>query len=247
MKTLQSAGALLYFVADTHLSPATPENTAAFLKLLDEIRKTGGELFLLGDIFNFWANNRAVIRENLPVLEKLEELTTSGIPVYFTPGNRDFLLGERALRRYGIGFLDEESALLAGHRKILLTHGHLLATNDMEFLRYRARMWPLFRALDRLLPGFLENRLAARFMKKSKEVIGRQDSDRFAYPDDTLAGYFQNGFDQNGFDMILCGHTHRPGLREFPGGRQLVVLPAWEQGKGGYAMIKEGNVTLCSI
>lgn len=242
MKTMHSTASPLYFVADTHLSPDTPQNTAAFLKLLDEIKQTGGELFLLGDIFNYWANNREVLRENSVVLSKFGELASSGTAVHFIFGNRDFLLGERALRQYGVAFLGEEAVLMAGHKKILLAHGHLLATNDIEFLRYRAIMWPIFRALDRFLPGFVENRLAVRFMKKSKEVIGRQADDRFAYPDRTLEGYFHHGF-----DMILCGHTHRPGPREFPGGGQLVVLPAWEQGRGGYAMIKEGSVTLCSI
>lgn len=201
------------------------------------MEQSRGELFLLGDIFDYWANNSAVRRANGPVLERLGRLVNAGCPVHFIIGNRDFLLGEKALHRYGINFLGEEAALVVGDRKVLLSHGHLLATNDKVFLDYRSRMWPLFRFLDLFLPGPVENRLAGHFMQKSKEVIGGQEAARFRIPDETIHRYFQDGF-----DVIICGHTHKPQQREFESGKALVVLPPWEKGKGGYALLDEGPI-----
>ncbi|MDH4099335.1 MAG: UDP-2,3-diacylglucosamine diphosphatase [Nitrospirota bacterium] len=238
MKTLRSSASSFYFVADIHLSPHRPETTARFLSLLNTVEKSRGELFLLGDIFDYWANNGAVRRANAPVLERLGRLVDAGCPVHFIIGNRDFLMEEKVLGRYGINFLGEEATLIVGDRKILLSHGHLLATNDTVFLDYRARMWPMFRFLDLFLPGPIENRLAGHFMQKSKEVIGEQDAERFRIPDETIHRYFQDGF-----DVIICGHTHKPQQRDFEGGKALVVLPPWEKGGGGYAIMEEGPIS----
>lgn len=242
MKTLHSSASPLYFVADTHLSPLRPETTALFLSMLDTVEKSRGELFLLGDIFDYWANNGAVRRANSAVLERLGQLVSAGCPIHFIIGNRDFLMGAKVLRRYGVDFLGEEATLLAEGRKVLLSHGHLLAVNDTVFLSYRARMWPVFRFLDLFLPGPVENRLAGHFMQKSKEVIGGQEAERFRIPDATLQSYFQNGF-----DVIICGHTHIPCQRQFEGGRELVVLPPWEKGGGGYAKMEKDTTSLCTI
>ncbi len=224
-----------YFVADTHLERDEIRKKKLFFSFLEMVGKGGGDLYILGDLFDYWANNRQVMSDCREVLDALHRLSRAGSKAFFLIGNRDLLLGEKVLSRCGVTFLGERARLALQGRRILLTHGHLLLTNDVRFQRYRRTAWPIYRMLDAVLPGWIENRLARRFMLRSKQVIEAQASWRFQFPDDTIRRTFAEGV-----DMIICGHTHSPLIREYDGRNTLVVLPCWTGEKGGYLRLKDG-------
>jgi len=224
-----------YFIADVHLERDEVKKRELFLSFLEMVEKRGADLYIVGDLFDYWANNRQVINDYREVLNELLNLSRSGSKVFFLIGNRDLLLGKKVLSRYGVTFLGECNLLLLQGKRIMLTHGHLLLTNDVRFQRYRRTQWPVYRVLDAALPGWIENRLARRFMRRSKQVIEAQDPWRFQFPDETIRKTFAEGA-----DMIICGHTHSPLVREYDGKNTFVVLPCWTGEKGGFLCLKEG-------
>ncbi len=224
-----------YFIADVHLQRNEVGKRQLFFSFLERVGARGADLYILGDLFDYWANNRAVIHDYRDVLDALRSLARGGSKVSFLLGNRDLLLGQKVLSRCGVAFLGERAQVMLQGKRIMLTHGHLLLTNDVHFQRYRRTAWPIYRMLDAVLPGWLENRLARRFMLRSKQVIEAQAPWRFEFPDDTIRRIFAGGA-----DMIICGHTHSPLVREYDCKNTFVVLPCWSAETGGYLCLKDG-------
>jgi UDP-2,3-diacylglucosamine hydrolase len=217
-----------FFIADVHLDRAYPERKKLLLSFLNMLHTAGGDLYILGDFFDFWATNKAVLHDNQEVLLLLKELTARGSKIYMLIGNRDLLLQQKALSPFGITFLGEEATITLDNKKIFLTHGHGLCTMDIKFQRYKKRAWPIYRFLDKILPGWIENYLARKFIITSKKIIHSQDQSRFQFSSAVLTELFSRGV-----DVIICGHAHKAAAETFDK-KLFYTLPAWDQGTGGY-------------
>jgi len=227
----------VFFAADVHLTGQADDPAAkAFLSFLEMVHGRGGDLYILGDLFAFWANNQRVYRRYGQVLDMLGRLAERS-RVGFLQGNRDFLLQRKVLNRYGVKFLGEAYELTIAERRFFLTHGDLFCTRDQAYLRYK-KSWKILRILDVIVPGFLADCLARRFRNKSIKTISRTDSELLALSDSALRKQFRRGS-----DYIVCGHIHRQEIRHVEEGKTLVVLPAWKQ-QGGYALWENGKISL---
>jgi UDP-2,3-diacylglucosamine hydrolase len=226
------------FLADVHLKIDNVRQQRLFAEFLERQVSPGDRLYILGDLFDYWANNKLVFRSYAWVFDKLQQLSKSGCSVGLLIGNRDFLLQKKMVEKFGIVLLGEEATIEVEGEKIFLAHGHTLCLADTQFLEYRSRMWPVFRALDRLLPGRIENFLAARFQQKSKKVIQAQDPSRFQFTRSAIEEKFQAGF-----EYVICGHTHQP-VTFKSGSKIFHALPAWEDSCGYYLEFAYGEIKL---
>jgi UDP-2,3-diacylglucosamine hydrolase len=225
----------IYFIADVHLEKGDLQKRDLFLAFVKMV-KGSGDLFILGDLFDYWANNRKVMRDNQVVCDALCELAHNGAKVGFLIGNRDLLLGEKVLSRYGIDYLGESKRLTLQGKSLLLTHGHLLYTDDVEFQRYRRTKWPIYKALDALLPGFIENALAKLFILRSKQVIEAQEPWRLQFSENEIKKIFNQGV-----EAIICGHSHQAMIEKYDADKYFIVLPSWNSSRGGYLCMEGGN------
>jgi UDP-2,3-diacylglucosamine hydrolase len=227
-----------FFIADLHLSIDNPQRTGLALSFLDRVIREKADLYIVGDLFDFWANNHQIKRSFSAVLNKLSELTSLGLKAGFLFGNRDFLINQKTLEPFGVNFLAEETEINLDGRRVFLTHGHTLCLSDLEFLQYKQKMWPLFRRLDRILPGMIENFIARKFILKSKRVIQSQNPSRFQFTMELIENKFRKGI-----DIIICGHAHRM-QKTVSGEHAFYVLPPWDDNKGGYLLYDNGDFTL---
>jgi len=230
-----------FFIADVHLDSTFPDREQLILAFLKMIGSENGDLYVLGDLFDFWATNKTVLGANRHVLTLMRELTEHGSRIYILIGNRDLLLNQQILSTFGIIFLGEKATIRLDDKNIFLTHGHLLCTRDIKFQKYKNRVWPLYRFFDKILPGPVENYLAKKFILKSKRVINAQDSSCFRFSQDAVMDCFQQGN-----DVIICGHSHNR-MKERFGDKHFYALPAWDQHKGGYVLHYNGAFSLCDF
>ena len=222
-----------YFVADVHLNMNNTNQKKLFSAFLDHV--SSGSLYIIGDLFDFWANNKTVYAAHSWVFDKLRAVISRGCTVGLLIGNRDFLLRKKMVESYGIRYLGEEATVDIDGRCFFLAHGHTLCLSDTQFLRYRARMWPLFTLIDWVLPGFIENYLAGKFMMQSKKVIQAQEPVRFQFTQTAIENKFREEI-----DYVICGHTHQP--ETFQSGAHIFhALPAWDD-KSGYFLHYEHDV-----
>ncbi len=104
-------GSKIYFISDAHLGLFPPEKSALrekrLVNWLDTIKNDVAELYLLGDIFDFWHEYKHVApRGHTRFLGKLAELSDSGVKIHFFTGNHDvwvydYLPSEIGLTVYG--------------------------------------------------------------------------------------------------------------------------------------------------
>ena len=84
----------IYFASDFHLGVPSRESSLKREKLickwLDGIKHDASEIFLVGDLFDFWYEYTYTIpKGTVRLIGKIAELTDSGIPVHFFVGNHD--------------------------------------------------------------------------------------------------------------------------------------------------------------
>ncbi len=228
-----------FFISDLHLDTAQkPHITSLFLSFLEFVGQQAGNLYIVGDLFDYWTNNRITFQKNRPILEALGQLQQAGSQIGLQWGNRDFLLKANYLAQFGITLYPEIHSLQLQEHRILITHGHSLCTADTGFQRYRRLWWKIFRLFSPLAPGGIENYVARKIRQKSQQKVAKLDASKFCLSEKLIKQYFNQGF-----DTIICGHTHQPAIKIYPTDNRLIVLPVWNE-QGGYCLLEGGEFRL---
>jgi UDP-2,3-diacylglucosamine hydrolase len=238
-----------YFIADCHLdsradTPRAQNFHELLLRLSDECATRPVELYILGDLFEFWCEyHRQLFEIYEPHLKALEDAWHAGVKIFLINGNRDFAYGDYVLRRFGATVLGDGQAItLNDTRPVWLEHGDLLCTADRRYLLFRrlVRSWPV-RLFYWMLPWALAKKLIAR-------VRQRTAADKAAKPPETLAidlTAARRRLEEHTCKLLLCGHFHRAYAEDLGAGLRVIILPAWCDDPSG--MADAGNLQPFSL
>ncbi|NZA27612.1 UDP-2,3-diacylglucosamine diphosphatase [Luteimonas sp. SJ-92] len=224
------------FIADLHLDPERPEITRLFGEFVDDEAHGADALYILGDLFESWVGDDDPSEAGVFVAERLKRLADAGVPVYFMHGNRDFMLGREYARRAGMTLLPDPTVIVLQGRPVLLMHGDLLCTGDVEYQRIRAQTrdpdWQA-QMLAQPLPARLAFARQARASSQSRQGALREAGTMETITD-VAPATVEETFVRYGVDTLIHGHTHRPAIHRLDvGGRacRRIVLGDWyEQG-----------------
>lgn len=222
-------------IADLHLARPEPRMLALLDTFLE--RAEGAEaVYLLGDLFDYWIGDDQPI--DPLIAERLERLRALSVPLYFLPGNRDFLVGEQLLARLGATRLPDQYILKQGGRRWLLTHGDELCTDDAAYQAMRAQLRdPVFVRdfLARALPERVA--IAEDLRRKSRTASSSKPEDIM----DINVAAVEEVLARTDTDGLIHGHTHRPAIHHrLPGGRPRVVTGDW--GEAGWLVSLQDEV-----
>src|SRR5690606_3806937 len=118
------------FVSYIHLSPALPVTTQAFLDFLQHRAIRSKSLYLLGDIFEYWAgDDDADAPYHRHIISALRSVANAGTELFWIGGNRDFLIGKAFADAAGLTLLPDPSIIEVANRRIVLTHGDAACTD----------------------------------------------------------------------------------------------------------------------
>ncbi|MBV1776630.1 UDP-2,3-diacylglucosamine diphosphatase [Burkholderiaceae bacterium DAT-1] len=231
-------------ISDLHLREDDPDTLKLFLSFLREEATQAEALYLLGDIFEYWAGDDDESALNITVCAALATLAKSGTQLFLLHGNRDFLLGEAFAARAQVTILPDPSIVnLAGHT-CLLSHGDMLCTDDAAYQQFRSTVrQPHWQTAFLNRP--LADRLAevARIRAASKAANATKASDIMDVNADAVAKLFAD----QPCTILIHGHTHRPArhMLEVTGvQRERWVLPDWDDGAGGYGRIDTHAISM---
>ena len=197
------------FISDLHLEPGQPPITEQFLGFLEQARGRTDALYILGDLFDAWLGDDDPEPEYRRVIEALRSLRASGTRLYFTHGNRDFLVGARFCAESGCELLDEHTVVPLYGERVLLMHGDLLCTDDVEYQAFRRmvrdtawqrRMLAMPIAERAALAQQVKEQTRAAVMSKAEDIMDVNQKT----VEDTMRRF--------GVRTLLHGHTHRPNV-----------------------------------
>ena len=216
------------FVADLHLSAKAPRVVAAFFDFLSGPARQAGSVFILGDLFEYWAGDDDAGSDfNRSVCEALKATTAAGTSVFFMSGNRDLLAGEGFAQAAHVRLLADAASVRFGSRMLLLSHGDALCTDDHAYQAFRRQVRDRSKQA-----GFLAQPLAARleFIENARSQSETAKRGKRAEIMDVNANAVANLLRANGYPTLIHGHTHRPARHTYliDGHRcERYVLPDW--------------------
>jgi len=232
-------GKRIYFASDVHLgAPGIKDHKAherRFVSWLDEIKQTAAEIYLMGDIFDFWFEYKQVIpRGYTRFLGKLSEITDSGIPVHFFTGNHDIWLFDYLTTECGIKLYREPLVKTINGKSFYLAHGDGLGDYDphYNFLKSvftnRFAQW-LF---ARLHPNFGIG-MASFWSRKSREKNLKSHGVNYLGDDKEFSVLYAKEVlqqqENQSIDYFIFGHRHVARTVDVGPGSQLVYLGDWVQ------------------
>lgn len=230
------------FISDLHLAEERPGTTAAFLAFLRGPACAAQALFILGDLFEYWAGDDDA-DEALPrrVAGALSALRSSGVRTFFVAGNRDFLIGDRFAADAGLEQLADPALIEVAGKRIVVSHGDALCTDDAAYQAYRRQVRD---------PAWQHAFLARPLTERKQVIEGLRQRSEAEKQDKPMAIMDVNPeavarllreFD---YPSLVHGHTHRPAhhVHDVHGHRcDRWVLPDWH-GAADYLRIDEYGV-----
>jgi UDP-2,3-diacylglucosamine hydrolase len=216
---------LALFISDLHLQESHPRTAEAFFSFLAGPARHARQLYLLGDIFEYWAGDDDLADAfHQRVMQALRTLADAGVEIFWIAGNRDFLVGEGFAQAADLTLLGEPHIITAGGTKIALVHGDAECTADIKYMAFRAQVRD---------PAWQQQFLALPLAQRKQIIAGLREGSREAHATksyeimDVAPEAIEALFDATGADVIIHGHTHRPNLHDY-GTRRSYVLPDWE-------------------
>ncbi|MBD5800751.1 UDP-2,3-diacylglucosamine hydrolase [Azoarcus sp. Aa7] len=196
------------FIADLHLADQCPDNTRALLDLLAGQAREVGSLYILGDLFEYWAGDDDRDSPlNREVGEALARLAARGTQIGFVAGNRDFLVGEHFARHAGLIILADPTVVDLDGRRVLLTHGDSLCTDDHAYQAFRQQVrdpqWQrafLSRPLE-------ERKLVIEGLRRHSETAKQEKAQEIMDVNTAAVDALLRAHD---YPTLIHGHTHRP-------------------------------------
>ncbi|MBN1598616.1 MAG: UDP-2,3-diacylglucosamine diphosphatase [Bacteroidales bacterium] len=195
-----------------HPAEESARREKLLVQWLDEIKDHTSELYLLGDIFDFWHEYKHVVPKGFTrFLGKLAELNDKGIQLHFFSGNHDI---------WAYGYFESELGATIHHKpyicelnglKFFLAHGDGLGPGDLSYkllkgiFRNKILQW-LF---SRLHPNFALwlGKTWSKSSRYSKGIV----ADDFAGEKEELQILFAKQTLKNKYyDYFIFGHRHIP-------------------------------------
>ena len=195
------------FISDLHLCASRPYITQAFLKFLKSTAKQARALYLLGDVFEYWAGDDD-LASHQAVVDGLRGLADSGVAVYLMHGNRDFLIGHAFCAAANLKLLPDPCVIEVHGVRTLICHGDTLCSDDLDYqafrLKVRDKNWQTA-FLQRSLTDRKEQIAAMR--ARSEQEKSHKASDIMDINPQTLNQHLRaNDYPER----VIHGHTHRP-------------------------------------
>lgn len=228
-------GKKIYFASDLHLGAPTYakslEREKHFVRWLNEIEKDAAELFIVGDLFDFWFEyKQAVPRGFVRVLGKLAELTDRGMLVHLFTGNHDMWIFDYLPQEIGVNLYREPIIREWNQHRFYIGHGDGLGPGDhgYKFIKKvfsnRFLQW----AFARLHPNFGIG-LANYFSRSSRAKTGDSDAEFLGEHEEWLAIYARDILKKEHFDYFVFGHRHLPIDLALNEGSRYINLGDWIQ------------------
>ncbi len=211
-----STGKKIYFLSDFHLGApnhaSSLQREKMLVKFLHQIKDDASEIFIVGDMFDFWYEYRKVVPKGfVRILGKLAEITDSGIPVHFFVGNHDMWMKDYLTTELNIKVYFDPVEFTFNGKKMLIGHGDGLGPGDKGYKRLKKVFRnPVCQWLFGILPPAIGMGVANYMSRRSRAQTGTVEEVFLGGDKEWLVQYCQYKLTQKHYDYFVFGHRHLP-------------------------------------
>lgn len=236
------------FISDLHLCASRPHITAAFIEFLLHTAAKAKALYILGDLFEYWAGDDDINDAfHQVIINAFSTLAESGVPIYLMHGNRDFLIAENFCQAAKATLIQDPTLIDLHGKKALLSHGDDLCIDDVAYQQFRSQVRD-----KQWQAHFLSQPLQSR--KNQIETIRARSAQEKSHKPMEIMDV--NADAVNALvkkyrypDLFIHGHTHRPNRHviELDGKITIrLVLGDWYK-QGSYLACNESGCRSISL
>lgn len=206
----------IYFLSDFHLGVPDYETSLRREKLvvsfLDSIKNDAKEIFLVGDVFDFWFEYKTVVPKGyVRLLGKLAELSDAGIKLHYFTGNHDMWVFDYFTKELNIPVYRGPVERQFYGKKFFIGHGDGLGPGDhgYKFIKKvfanKFCQW-LF---ARIHPN-LGIAMANFWSRRSRIATGHLDETYLGDDKEFLIQFCKETLSGTHYDYFVFGHRHLP-------------------------------------
>ena len=223
----------IYFASDFHLGVPSLEQSLErekrICRWLDSIKADAGEIFLVGDLFDFWYEYRYTVpKGTVRLLGKIAELTDAGIPIHFFVGNHDLWMKDYFVEELNVSIHHHPITRTFNGKIFYIGHGDGMGPGDNGYKLLRKvfasklAQW-LF---SRLHPN-LAFYIAKRSSKRSRIITGDSDEQFLGADKEWLYLFCKEYLETHQVDYFIFGHRHLPLDMDVQGKARYINLGEW--------------------
>ncbi len=206
----------IYFASDFHLGvpnhASSLEREKRIVRWLDEVKQDAQEIFIMGDLFDFWFEYKhSVPKGFVRLLGKIAEITDSGISVTLFTGNHDMWMFDYLPKEIGVTIYREPIERTYNGKIFLLGHGDGLGPGDKGYKFIKKVFANKFCQwlFARIHPNFGIG-MANYWSRKSRVSNNGGDKIFLGEEKEWLVVYCKQILEKKQYDYFIFGHRHLP-------------------------------------
>ena len=223
----------IYFLSDFHLGVPTVQSSkdreARIVKWLDEVEDSAAEIYLLGDVFDFWFEYRHTVPKGYTrLLGKLASIADKGIKLHYFTGNHDMWVFDYFPNEIGCQVYKDPVIRVINGKRFYIAHGDGLGPGDHGY-KFIKKVFanPICQWLFRWMHPDLGIPLANYFSKRSRIATGDSDEKYLGDDQEWLVQYCKSLQEKDSFDYMIFGHRHLPLDMIIDGKGRYINLGEW--------------------
>jgi len=214
-----SSSGKIYFASDLHLGTPDEQSSSQreklFVQWLDEAKKDAAEIFIIGDIFDFWHEYKTVVPQGFVRIQgKIAEITDAGIPVHIFTGNHDLWMSGYLEKELDVKVYTAPIQRELSGKKFYIGHGDGLGPGDHGY-KFIKKVFtnPVCKFLFRWIHPDVGIRIAQYFSRKSRFGTNgdkKQPEEFKGEENEWLVHFAKEVLLKEHYDYFIFGHRHLP-------------------------------------
>lgn len=209
-----NSGKKIYFASDFHLGvpdeSSSIERERRIIKWLNAISHDASDIYLVGDLFDFWFEYKYVVPKGFTrLLGKLAELSDNGICLHIFHGNHDLWQFGYLEKEIGCKVYAQPIFVTLKDKKFYIAHGDGLGPGQKWFKFilsiYRNRF---FQRLFAFFHPSIGISIAQWFSNRSKQNTFEQNKHYLGDDKEYSVMHAKAILEQNKVDYFIFGHRH---------------------------------------
>lgn len=207
----------IYFISDLHLG--TPNEKASrarelkFVAWLEDVSKDASEIFIVGDLFDFWHEYKTVVPKGFVRAQAaIAKVVDSGIKVTMFTGNHDLWQRDYFEKELGVKLCFKPIERTWNGKAFFIGHGDGLGPNDTRFkLMKKVFTNPITRFLFRWIHPDIGVKLGNYLSYRSRYANEEAKLEEFrGEENEWLVSYCKRKLTEKHSNYFIFGHRHLP-------------------------------------